>query len=254
MIALKSFGELVMQHKGARICVMGGGPSLAADIAQVEADVWISTNEHGAKLRKVDYVFAMDNQHTALKVMMDAHIRPHTKAPIIGPWHWCDYGITDYPLSPRLLFTGVVATWAASLMGAHPVILAGFDCTDHAKRSIDQHKSMAAFIKGQVRAVSGPLVGVWSKYDSAESFAEYVPPEVFNSIAMVHGVRVRVRKPVEVRNVLYPVGTELRVPKAEVWHQIKHKSLIELPDEEPVAAQVSMPRGRPRKIQLVEAA
>lgn len=261
MIALKSFGELVMKHKGARICVMGGGPSLDDDIALVKADLWISTNEHGAKRRAVDYVVAMDNLHTALKVLMPDHIRPHTTAPIIGPWQWCDYGLTDYPLAPKMLMTGVVATWAASLMGAHPVILAGFDCTGAAKRSEGQFRQYVPHVKSEVRVVSGPLTKLWKTYDPDEEFGDYKPPEVFDAVAMMHGVVVRVRKQVEIRGHLYPVGTVLRVPKAEVWSQIKHKSLIELPDEPPAVEPppsargiLTLPKNRVRKPQSEEVA
>lgn len=228
MIALKSLGELVMRHKGARICVMGGGPNLADDIAKVDADIWISANEHGAKLRPVDYVLAMDSLHTALKVPMLEHIRPHTQAPIIGPWHWCDYGITNYPLAPRLMFSGVVATWVAYLMGAHPLILAGFDCYGGTHRSMDQHKEYAPHVRCAVRVVSGPLVGIWPAYKPAESFGDYVPPEVLSDVEMPHGVKVKVIKPVEIRGHQWPIGTVLTVPRQEVWRQIKHRSLAEV--------------------------
>ncbi len=228
MIALKSFGELVMQHKGARICVMGGGPNLAADIEKVEADIWISANEHGAKLRPVDYVVAMDNLHTRLKVPMEGHIRPHTKAPIIGPWHWCDYGLTTYPLAPRLLLSGVIAQWVAYLMGAHPLILAGFDCYGGVPRSVNQHRDYVPHVKCEVRVASGPLVGTWPAHDPAEKFKRYTPPDVFGEVEMTHGVKVRVMKPVDIRGHQYPVGTVLTVPRAEVWRQIKHRSLSEV--------------------------
>ncbi len=229
MIALKSFGELVMRHKGARICVMGGGPNLASDIEKVDdADIWISSNEHGARLRRVDYVVAMDNLHTALKVPMEGHIRPHTKAPIIGPWHWCDYGITNYPLAPKLIFSGVIAQWAAYLMGAHPVIMAGFDCYGGTHRSMGQHKEMAPHVRCPVRVVSGPLIGTWPAYDPAEKFGEYVPPDVFGVEKTAHGIKVRVVKPVDIRGHQYPPGTVLTVPRAEVWRQIKHRSLAEV--------------------------
>lgn len=226
MIALKSFGELVMRHKGARICVMGGGPNLAADIAGVQADIWISANEHGARLRPVDYVVAMDNLHTRLRVPMEGHIRAHTKAPIIGPWHWCDYGLTEYPLAPRLLLSGVIASWAAYLLGAHPVILAGFDCYGGAARHVHQHRDYVPHVKAETRVVSGPLVGMWPQYDAAERLAPYAPPDVFAEMA--HGVRVRVIKPVEIRGRQWPIGTVLHVPRAEVWRQLKHRSLAEV--------------------------
>jgi hypothetical protein len=228
VIALRAFGELVMAHKGARICVMGGGPTLADDIEKVQADIWISSNQHGAKLRPVDYVLAMDNLHTVLGGSMEGHIRPHTQAPIIGPWHWCDYGLTTYPLAPRLLLSGVIATWAACVMGAHPVILAGFDCYGGSPRSVNQHRDYAPHLSCPVRVVSGPLLDIWPQYDPAETFGAYVPPSEFADIPMTHGVKVKVVKPVEIRGRAWPQGTVLTIPRHEVWRQIKHRSLAEV--------------------------
>jgi|GEM_PF-2705633 len=228
MIALRSFGELVMRHRGARICVMGGGPSLADDIARVEADIWISANQHGAALRPVDYVVAMDNLHTVHKDPMRGIIRQFTDAPIIGPWHWCDYGITNYPLAPRLMFTGVVAQWVASMLGAHPVIMAGYGCYGGTHRTLGQHKEYAQFLGCAVRVVSGPLLDVWPAYDAEEVLPQYVAPSVFDFKEVEHGITIKVIKPVEIRGVEYPVGTVLRIPKAEVWRQLKHRSLMEV--------------------------
>jgi hypothetical protein len=228
MIALRSFGELVMRHKGARICVMGGGPTLADEIAGVEADIWISANQHGARLRSVDYVVAMDNLHTVHKDPMQGIIREFTDAPIIGPWHWCDYGITNHPLAPRLMFTGVVASWVASLLGAHPVIMAGFGCYGGTHRTRDQHREYMPFLKCEVRVAAGPLCEFWPTYDPDEQFAPYVVPQVFDFTEVEHGITIKVIKPVEIRGVEYPVGTMLRVPKADVWRQLKHRSLVEV--------------------------
>lgn len=228
MIALRSFGELVMRHKGARICVMGGAPTLPDEIEHVQADIWISANQHGAKLRKVDYVVAMDNLHTVHKDPMLGIIREHTDAPIIGPWHWCDYGITNYPLAPRLMFTGVIAQWVASMLGAHPIIMAGFGCYGGTHRTLGQHREYASFLKSAVRVVDGPLLAIWPAYDPVEEFPPYVAPDVFDFTETEHGVTIKVIKPVEIRGVEYPVGTILRVPKAEVWRQLKHRSLMEV--------------------------
>ncbi|UOF79509.1 hypothetical protein [Caudoviricetes sp.] len=247
MIALNSFGELVMKHKGARICVMGGAPSLADDIAKVDADIWISTNTHGAKLRSVDYVVAMDNTHTETSEFMEGVIREVTDAPIIGPWHWANYGLTDYPLAPRVLLSGVVAQWAAYMMGAHPVIMAGFDCYGNTNRSKGMHKEYIPFVRGgQIRVVSGPLIGIWPEYNKDEVLPDQVDPTFIGSFE--HGVLVQVIKPVEIRGRTFPKGTVLRAPKAEVWRQIKHRSLIELaedpglkPPEEPSVNQENPP-------------
>ena len=225
-VALRSFGELVMRHRGARICVMGGGPSLAADVAKVAADVWISTNDHGAKLRPVDYVVAMDNLHTVERVQMGPRIRKVTDAPIIGPWQWSDYGLTNYPLAPTLVFSGVIAQWIAAMMGGHPVIMAGFDCTGNARKAIAQHTAYKPHVRCESRVVSGPLIGLWPAYDPAEVLGPYVPPEVF--VESEHGIYVRVVKPVELRGQTYPIGTVLNVPRAEVHRQIKHRSLVEV--------------------------
>jgi hypothetical protein len=224
---MRSFGELAMRHRGARICVMGGGPKLAPDIEKVTADVWISTNEHGAKLRPVDYVVAMDNLHTKLQVSMKKHIRPHTDAPILGPWHWNDWQITRWPGLPNMPLSGVIATWVAYILGAHPVILAGFDC--YGGRKVGQHREMAPNIAAEVRVVSGPLIGLYRQYDPAEEFAPYVAPDVMKLMPELDGeIKVRVRKPIEIRGYEWPVGSELVIPRYEVKHQLKHKSLVEI--------------------------
>jgi hypothetical protein len=221
---MRSFGELAMRHRGARICVMGGGPTLKTDIEKVEADVWISVNEHGAKVRKVDYVVAMDNLHTKLTTPMQKLIRPHTDAPIIGPWHWNDWQITNWPGLPAMPLSGVVATWLAYLLGAHPVILAGFDC--YGGRKVGSHERMAPFVRAEVRVVSGPLIGLYRQYDPQEVLPEFVCPDVMKLMPDLDGeIKVKVRKPVSIRGYEWPVGSELVIPRFEVRRQLKHKSL-----------------------------
>jgi hypothetical protein len=170
----------------------------------------------------------MDNLHTVTKDPMLGVIRAFTDAPIIGPWHWCDYGITNYPLAPRLMFTGIVAHWVAGMLGGHPVILAGYDCYGGRHRTFGHHKEYVPFMgRTQVRVVSGPLTEVWPAYDPGEDFEPFVVPDDLD-IESEHGITVKVIKPVPIRGVEYPVGTVLRVPKAEVWRQIKHRSLAEV--------------------------
>src|SRR5690606_19762695 len=57
------FRDLILAHKGKRICVMGGAPSLAADLETVKADIYISTNAHGVGLVEPDYLLAMDERN-----------------------------------------------------------------------------------------------------------------------------------------------------------------------------------------------
>lgn len=226
---LRSFGDLVMAHKGQRICVMAGGPNLAADIERVDADVWISVNEHGAKLREVDYVVAMDNTHTKLHVPMNKHLRKFTKAPIIGPWHWNDYQLMRWPLQPRFMISGVVASWVASMMGAHPVILAGFDCYNGDAPTVRQHENYREHLIGQVRVCSGPLLKFHQVHSQAEVLEAYVPPKALDLDALTEGeIVVEVMKPFEFRGREWPIGTRLRVSRFEVRLQLKHKSLKEV--------------------------
>jgi hypothetical protein len=226
---IRSFGELVMAHKGERICVMGGGPSLVSDLESVKADVWISVNEHGAKIRKADYLVAMDDIHTKLHTPMLKHLRQHTDAPIICPWHWGDYQLSTWPLSPRFMLSGVMATWVAYLMGAHPLILAGFDCYGGHGATMGQHRSYVPHVKCEVRVVSGPLTEFYPAYRANERRAAYVPPDVFTEHPeFADEIKVRVVKPVAVRGHEWPVGTELMVSRFEVRRQIKHKSLLEV--------------------------
>lgn len=225
----RSFGDLVMAHKGQRICVMGGGPTLAKDLESVKADVWISTNEHGAKHRKVDYVVAMDNTHTKLHVPMQKHLRQFTDAPIIGPWHWNDFQLMKWPLQPKFLISGVVATWVASMMGAHPVILAGFDCYNGHGATVGQHKSYIPHVTADVRVVSGPLLDFYPEYRANEKRKPYKVPEELNLSDLLDGeIVVKVLAPFEFRGHEWPLGTHLRVSRYEVRRQLKHKSLVEV--------------------------
>jgi hypothetical protein len=223
---IRSFGELVMRHKGERICVMGGGPSLAHDLDSVKADVWISVNEHGAKLRPADYVVCMDDVHTKKHVHMLKHLRQFTDAPIISPWHWGEWQLSTWPRSPFIPLSGVVASWVAYLMGAHPVIMAGFDCHGGHGATLGQHRSYLPFVKAEVRVVSGPLTQMYPAYVAGERRKPYVPPEVFTEHPeFADEIKVRVRKRVAVRGLEWPVGTELVVSRFEVRRQLQHKSL-----------------------------
>lgn len=221
----KTLGDLVMKHKGQRICVMGGGPSLERDLKTVRADVWISVNEHGAKVRRPDYVVAMDTKHTSKGVDMRQHLRGFTDAPIIGPWGTCEYQLLKWPRSPKFLLSGVVASWVASMMGAHPVILAGFDCYGGDAQTMDQHRRYVEHIRAEVRVCSGPLLDLYPAYRPNERRKPYTPPPGIDPEDRDGEIVVKVRKPWEFRGVEWPAGTLLRVSEFEVRRQIKHRTL-----------------------------
>jgi hypothetical protein len=216
--------DLIMKHAGARICVMGGSKCLDSDLEQVKADIYISVNDHGARRRKVDYIVCMDNVHTANKREMRHYLRQFSDAPVVSPWHWSTYQMHKWPGFPKLFNSGIMASWVAYLMGAHPVILAGFDCYGGDRRIMDMHKDYIPNIKAQVRVVSGPLQKFYPAYDKAEKFKKFVVPEIFGP-AHEGYIKVKIKAPFTYRGHEWPVGTVLTVPEFEVRRQIKHKSL-----------------------------
>lgn len=219
--------DLIMKHEGKRICLMGGAKSLKSDLEDIEADVWISVNDHGARVRPVDYIVCMDNVHTKHKVEMRHFLREVSDAPIISPWHWGQYQICRWPDYPYLFNSGVIASWVAYLMGAHPIIFAGFDCYGGDGRIYNMHATYDKHNKCEIRAASGRLTELYPKYDPGEVLPPYVKPEVFGE-ALEGQIKVEVKKQFEYRGYKWPIGTVLTVAEYEVRRQLKHKSLIQV--------------------------
>jgi hypothetical protein len=218
-----------MRHKGQRICIMGGSKSLDSDLQDIKADVWISVNDHGAKRMDVDYIVCMDNIHTGNKMEMWRFLRQYSDAPVISPWHWGQYQILRWPGYPCLFNSGVIASWVAYLMGAHPLIFAGFDCYGKKGRHFEMHKQFVPEVKCEARAVSGPLLDLYPEYRSGERRKAYDVPEIFGP-AKAGMIKVRVDKPFRYRDHDWPEGTVLTVAEFEVKLQLKHKSIVRIDD------------------------
>lgn len=232
---MKDFRDLILAHKGKRICVMGGAPQLAEHVAQVTADVWISTNAHGVAVQAPDYLLAMDHTNTRNGQPMGTYLRQRAPGvPIISRHPYADYQFVNWPQCPRDVLSGMVATWAAFVMGAKVVILAGFDAykterpTKHTGFAYEAVK-MARDVKCPVRVVGGGLAKAWPAYDPAEKFGKYVP---HSSIGYWKGVdapvAIRVRKPTQIRGVYHAIGDELRVMRHEVKRQLHHRMVEEI--------------------------
>jgi hypothetical protein len=221
---VKPLADLIMKHAGQRICIMGGSKSLDTDLETIDADVYISVNDHGARRREVDYIVCMDNIHTAKKVEMRHYLREFSDAPVISPWHWGEYQICRWPDYPYLFNSGVIASWVGYLMGAHPLVFAGFDCYGGQPRIINMHRTFVKHVLAECRVASGPLLELYPQYDTAEALPEFKVPEIFGE-AMEGQIQVLVRAPFEYRGYSWPVGTKLTVSEYEVRRQIKHKSL-----------------------------
>jgi hypothetical protein len=247
--AHKDFRDLILKHKGARVCVMGGAPSLVSDLSRVEADIFISTNGHGVHLREPDYLFAMDDVNTQKNnAEMGAYLRGLSSAPIIAPRDFADYRLAQWPQQPRWVLSGMTATWASFVMGASVVILAGFDAYGGAPGYIDEGRKMARDVKCAVRVVSGPLTKVWPQYEPEEDFGPYVPHSAIDGWLGKDGrITVRARKQCMVGNLTLNPGELLPTYRQDVWRLLKHRMVEEVMPEaavhETVPASAPMPDG-----------
>lgn len=228
------FRELALKHKGKRICIMGGAPQLADHLAQVTADIYISTNAHGVALQSPDYLFAMDAINSRNGRPMGDYLRSQSAAPVISRHPYADYQLLTWPQCPRDVLSGMVATWTAFMMGAKVVILAGFDA--YATERPNRHTGyafeavkMARDVKCPVRVVGGGLARAWPAYDPDEKFGRYTP---HSSIGYWLGtnepITVRVRKPTQIRGEYRAVGDVVPVIRHEVVRQLKHRMIEEV--------------------------
>lgn len=206
---------------------MGGAKSLADDLAKVEADIFISANEHGTAYPH-DYIIAMDNQHGSGKKMKDV-LRAASDKPIISPEEFADYRLTVWPGSPRRLYSGMVGAWCAWAMGAKVVILAGMDGYNGSQRAKRQADIMSEEIRCPVRAVSGSLSAVFGQYDPSERFGRYSPHSAIKTLIGASGeTRVMVRKTTAIEGIQYKPGDEWSGARKSVAVQLRHKMVVEL--------------------------
>jgi hypothetical protein len=227
-VTMRDFRELILAHKGKRICVMGGGPLLAEEIGKVEADVYISTNAHGVELRKPDYLLAMDELY-GKGPSMGPFMRAKSDAPIISPHSYADFRLGAWPQNPRFVLSGMIAAWTAWVMGAKVVILAGFDAYGGDKGYVREAVKISKDIHCPVRVVDGALTQVWPKYEPAEKFGRYTPSTAIEGLRGVDGViKVRVHKPCTVGWVDLERGQEVSAFRHEVARLLRHRMVEEI--------------------------
>lgn len=228
----KDFRALALAHKGKTICVMGGAPSLADDLSKVKANIYISTNGHGADIVTPNYLLAMDETNKRTNGPMGEDLRAAVPGvPIISPHAYADHQLTDWPQAPRFVLSGMVAVWAAFMMGAKCVVVAGMDAYGGESGYIDEARKMARDVPVPVRTLSGPLSEVWPAYDPAEKFGRYSAPaqiEGWLSASADGEITVEVLKQTTVRGALRQKGDELKVARHEVRRLLKHRMLREI--------------------------
>lgn len=228
---LRDFRELILAHKGKRICVMGGAPGLEEQLAEVQADIYISTNGHGCDIRRPDYLLAMDERHSRYDgAPMGEWLRRRCDAPIISPHAYADYRLGHWPQAPRFVLSGMIAAWAAWAMGAQVVILAGCDGYGGETGYVREAQKIAPDIHCPVRvAGGGPLSEVWPAYEPGERFGRYSPHPAIDGLRGIDGrVRVRARKPCTVGLIDLAIGQEVSAMRHEVARLLKHRMVEEV--------------------------
>lgn len=226
------FWSLILKHRGKKFAVMGGAPCLADHLAMgVDADVWISANHHGILLRDADYLLCMDEVVKQYgNTPFPDFVRPRSTAKIISPYHWADHQLITWPQHPRLVLSGMVATWAAFMMGAKSVCLLGMDGYGGDPGYIDEARKMARDVHCPVRVVGGgALSKVWPEYDPEEKFGRYSAHSSINGwLDIDERVTVEAIKPCDVRGTVLPKGERLSVMRFEVRRLLKHRLLKEV--------------------------
>lgn len=224
---MSEFRDLILKHKGKRICVLGGG-----GIGEVpKADLYISTNAHHVDKVTPDYVLAMDEVNSRVHAPMGEFIRARTDAPIISPHRYTDLLLANWPQCPRFVLSGMVATWAAYMMGAKVVILAGCDAYGGQDSGYMLEASKIArdvFCPVRV-AGGGPLTKVWPEYDPGETFGRYRPHSSIEGwLGMDGEITVKVIKSCTLRNRDRIPGEEVRLMRHEAARELKHKMVAEV--------------------------
>jgi hypothetical protein len=164
--------------------IMCGGPSLPEQVKQAGEADWVrfSVNEHGVKLTDVDYIVALDNIPEKVHGL---------GVPVIGFYIWSEYRLCNFWNAGN---SGIQAVWCAHAMGCNPIVVAGADCYtngtywwDRDANSSGNNSPLPSHLQAWqklldhcksavIRAVDGPLIEVFGKYEAG---VEYDRPEPY---------------------------------------------------------------------------
>lgn len=185
----RTLRDLIHAHAGRAAVIIGGGMSAVEQIGQCPVDaIFISANQHGCIARKCDYIFCADAIEEKVFERPDGstYTLRSFNTPIISPRPAGDYWMFEQPLPS----SGVMTAWCAWVMGCAPIIPVGMDCyqgdatyyhdvnaiSSGNGLSLQRHIARWELLKaqapgGQFRAIGGPLLDVFPKYDRKEPAA-----------------------------------------------------------------------------------
>jgi len=177
MITIASLRD---KHAGRPGAVLGGGPSLQADLAQVPPGaVLISVNQHAVQHVWTNYLVFLDEpgRYPAMLDLINTY--QGAKVSPLREWSDVDLDGADYW---RGNFSSHLACWLACWLGCDPVLLCGMDCyqgprpPDADPRDNAYNTPLAEHLEGWrlalercpnagvIRAVSGPLVEIFGAF------------------------------------------------------------------------------------------
>lgn len=227
---MTEFNDLILKHRGKVFAIIGGAPIAEGVLDTIKADVWISVNDHGVKLRECDYIVAMDDNHTERGGSMYDHLARYS-LPIIGPQPWANYQLATWPDAPRRsVLSGMTAIWCAWAMGAKAIVLVGMDAYDGKSNAIRDAGLVAKTVTVPIRSINaGPLESVFPAYDAKERFGHYKEaPQIRGLLEIDERITVRVVKPTGIRGREYQKGEQLTIMRHEVARQLRHKMVVEV--------------------------
>jgi hypothetical protein len=188
--------ELYETYRGKPALVIGGGPSVPADLAQLtqfRPALVLSANEHGHRQDSfpVDYTVHCDKIHVLKrdergKHLDMAHYLSQFGKPRISRWATADVRLEDWKFITN---SGATAVAVAAVLGCSPIVVTGLDYwatgrvyfhepsnqktkTYPPSSTPDRRLSPLRQFVGDahIRPMSGLLLTAWPKYDPAETF------------------------------------------------------------------------------------
>jgi hypothetical protein len=171
------------RYGGRPAAVLGGGPSLPADMQKLPPGcLLIAVNYHALLLCKPDFMVYNDHPEGQAPKLKDAILRGDVFRVSPEPSSDIQFDVDVWTGS----YSSNTATWFALWLGCDPVILCGMDCYQGDRAYFHEYEDMPHFhypldhhirpwiedaknmLPGweRIRAMSGPLMNVFGAYET----------------------------------------------------------------------------------------
>jgi hypothetical protein len=186
---LSTMSQYQDRFPGRPAAVLGGGPSLPADMARLpEGCLLIAVNYHAFHLCEPDFMVyndrPEDHPYLSAAIFACAENAPHARVTRVSPDPTSDV-LFDVDVWTGF-YSSQTAAWFAMWMGCDPIILCGIDCYQGDKKYFHEyvdgphlHYESDHYIRPwveeararlphpkRVRAMSGPLINLFGQYQA----------------------------------------------------------------------------------------